>query len=288
MESLQIQTLGQTRILRDGAEVKWTAQSARELLLYLLSFPEGRSKSQIFEDLWQHEVDSAGNNRFRVTLHRLRTSLGLPGAVAEAHGRYRLAPEVWRQSDVYAFYQALGEAEAQTEADLKRAALKRATDLYSGDYLAGEGAEWVATARAEHQTAYVQANLELSLLHCDQHACDLSVLALVRALRADPYVGEQYHQRLMACLSVVEGKYQSIDHYRRFLKFLRDEVNDSPMPDTLLLAERIKAGEYLCQRQSGEPLELPMARHCPLTPDGQCPGVLRALMEQGGQAKPTP
>ncbi|AZI44879.1 response regulator receiver protein (plasmid) [Deinococcus psychrotolerans] len=285
MITLHIQTLGQTRMTRGGTELKWSAQSARELLLYLLSFPEGRTRSQIFEDLWQQDVDAASNNRFRVTLHRLRTCLEMPQAVSEEHGRYRLAPEVWHGSDVYAFYQALGQAETGTAAQ-RREALQRAVNFYTGDYLAEEGEEWVIKARGEHQAAYVQANLELSLLHCDEHACDLSVLAMVRALRADPYVGEQYHQRLMTCLSVVENKYQSIDHYRRFLKFLREEVNDLPMPETLQLAERIKAGERICQHDDGAVLAMPQVRHCPLASDGQCPGTLQALIEL--ETWPTP
>ena len=275
MSELQIQTLGQTRILVSGAEIKWPAQSARELLLYLLSFPEGRTKHQLFEDLWQREVDAAGNNRFRVTMHRLHTALGVPQAVSEEHGRYRLSPDVWRQCDIYTFYQALGDAELQRDKVLKKAALQRAITLYGGDYLAEESAGWVDTARQEHQAAYVQANLELSLLHCDDHACDLSVLAMVRALKTDPYVGEQYHQRLMACLSVVESKYQSIEHYRRFLKFLRDEVNDSPMPDTLRLAERIKAGEHICQREDVPFLALSQTRYCPLTTAVSAPASCR-------------
>lgn len=284
MTTLQIQTLGQTRILRDGLELKWSAQSARELLLYLLSFPEGRTRSQIFEDVWQQDIDAVSNNRFRVTLHRLRTCLGMPQAVSEERGRYQLSPEVWHCSDVYTFYQALSQAEAIHQAGAvpaaqRREALQRAISLYTGDYLAEEGAEWVITARGEHQAAYVQANLELSLLHCEEHACDLSVLAMVRALKADPYVGEQYHQRLMTCLSVVESKYQSIDHYRRFLKFLHDEVDDLPMPETLRLAERIKAGERICQHDDGTMLAMPQAHHCPLAPDGRCPGTLQALIE---------
>lgn len=278
MPELQIRTFGQTRVLLGDQEVRWSAQSARDLLLYLLSFPEGRTRSQLFADLWEHDVDSATRNRFRVTLHRLRASLGLPGAVTEEHGRYRLAPEVWRASDVYALYAALNET--GPDAGARTGALERAVQAYGGDFLAGEDAEWALKARDEHKSAYVRATLELSLLRCEHRDCGPSVQALVGALRADPYVGEQYHQRLMTCLSVVDSKYTAIEHYRRFLKFLRDDVNDLPMADTLALATRIKAGEHICQRLDGPLQELPLARHCPLTPDGRCPGEWQDLLDQ--------
>ncbi|GGM19774.1 AfsR/SARP family transcriptional regulator [Deinococcus aerophilus] len=279
MLELQIRTFGQTRVLLGDQEVRWSAQSARDLLLYLLSFPEGRTRSQLFADLWEQDVNSTTRNRFRVTLHRLRTSLGLPGAVTEQHGRYRLAPAVWRSSDVYALYAGLNEAEHDAATD-RTGALERAVQTYGGDFLAGEDAEWALNAREEHKSAYVRATLELSLLHCEHQDCGHSVQALVGALQADPYVGEQYHQRLMTCLSVVESKYTAIEHYRRFLKFLRDDVNDLPMADTLALAARVKAGEHICQRLDGPLQELPLARHCPLTPDGRCAGEWQALLDQ--------
>ena len=208
MSELQIQTLGQTRILVSGAEIKWPAQSARELLLYLLSFPEGRTKHQLFEDLWQREVDAAGNNRFRVTMHRLHTALGVPQAVSEEHGRYRLSPDVWRQCDIYTFYQALGDAELQRDTVPKKAALQRAITLYGGDFLAGESAGVGGKGPLGTQGG-LRAGLIWNSACCavSTTAAYLSVLAIVWALKTDPYVGEQYHQRLMACLSVVESKY---------------------------------------------------------------------------------
>ncbi|WP_309569556.1 BTAD domain-containing putative transcriptional regulator [Deinococcus sp.] len=280
MDGLDIRTLGATHIQIAGQEVKWPAHSARDLLLYLLSFPEGRSRAQIFEDLWQADVDAQSGNRFRVVLHRLRAVLGSVDVVEEHLGRYRLGPDVWRASDVYRFYGALKAAEDTHDPALRRAALLRATDLYADTYLADVDADWAVTAREEHQAAYVQAHLELSLLHCETGACTLSVVSLVRALKADPYVGEHYHQRLMTCLSVVEDKYASIEHYRRFLHFLRQDVNDTAMPDTLRLAERIKAGEHICQKTDGTLRDQSTVHHCPLAPDGHCHLLLDGLLDQ--------
>lgn len=51
----------------------------------------------------------------------------------------------------------------------------------------------------------------------------------------------------MACLSMTRDRFAAIEHYRRYRHFLANEVGDTPMHDTELLAERIKAGERLCE-----------------------------------------
>lgn len=286
MVHLQIETFGRTHILKDGEEVKWSAHSAKELLLYLLSYPKGRTRHQILDDLWHIDPDTHTNNRFRVTLHRLRTTLGDTDTVTEHAGRFHLAPDIWRASDVYHLYAILNEARSDQDPQHRTALLQQAVQLYQGDYLSDLEADWAARARDEYKSAYVQANLELSLLHCDQGACRHSVSTLVQALHTDPYVGEDYHQRLMTCLSVVEGPYSAIEYYRRFVNFLHDGLDDTPMLDTRALARRLKLGEHICQRDDRPSSTLPLARSCPLTPDGQCPGELHALMQLDATYQP--
>ena len=115
----------------------------------------------------------------------------------------------------------------------------------------------------------MRAEIELSLLHRQRGDCQSSVAALARALRRDPFIGENHHQKLMSCLSVVENKYVAIEHYRRFLAFLRDELDDTPMPETMLLAQRIKAGEEVCSHAVSR-LEPPQPPPCLLTSIFRC------------------
>ncbi|WP_084542139.1 AfsR/SARP family transcriptional regulator [Calidithermus chliarophilus] len=240
---LQVRTLGEAEVWLEGRPVQWRADSARLLFFYLLAHPEGRSREQILEALWDAAPDAGANNRFRVTVHRIRVALGWPGAVLEEHGRYRLAPEVLRASDVGAFYQALERAGRAEAPQARLRGYQRALELYRGEFLPQEGAEWAGETREQVRAAYVQAELALSRLFCGLHQCPASVAALARALHADPYLGEDQHQRLMGCLNAVEGKYAAIEHYRRFLHFLREELGDSPMPETLELAEHLKRDE---------------------------------------------
>ncbi len=277
MTTIHVRTLGRAEVLVDGQAAAWHAQAAQELFFYLLSHPEGSSKDEILEQLWGLEVDPSSNNRFRVTVHRVRSALNRPDALIEEYGRYRLSSEVLAATDVHQLYTELENAHHSADTTTRLEHYQRALKTYSGDYLPGEHADWVREAREEHRAAYVRAALEVSLLHCDHGSCESAVGAMVRALRADPYIGENYHQKLMTCLSVVEGKYAAIEHYRRFLKFLRDELEDTPMPETEDLASRIKTGEVICKRQVGP--DQPWTTNCPLTSDGSCPGAFGQLME---------
>jgi two-component SAPR family response regulator len=270
MTTLTIRALGAAEALLDHAPVHWPSQGARELFFYLLSNPDGRSRDHILEDLWDLEPDAAAANRFRVTVHRLRTALGGTDALEEDHGRYRLNARVLRGSDVHAFLAASAEAERAPDRAARLEACRAAVAAYRGDYLPLETAEWAARAREEYRAAYVRATVELSLMCCDDEDCAGAVGALARSLRADPFAGENLHQKLMTCLAVVEGKYAAIEHYRRFLKFLRDEIEDEPMPETVDLAARIKADEAACPRHLpprlwGAAADAPATLNCPLS-----------------------
>ena len=155
--------------------------------------------------------------------------------------------------------------------------LERLLQAYQGEYLPFESAEWAQQAREEHRAIFIQAQIELSELHCDVVACASSVNALALALQADPYMGENHHQRLMTCLSVVQGKYAATEHYRRFVAFLRREVNDVPMPETLHLAARVKSCEHICRRQTHQ-ADLPNAHHCSCIAEHPCPVVAKTVI----------
>ncbi|MBZ9713572.1 AfsR/SARP family transcriptional regulator [Deinococcus multiflagellatus] len=275
MTQLILRSLGRAEVLRGGQPVKWEAESARDLVFYLMAHPEGRTREDIISALWREDQTARSGNRFRVTLHRARAGLGAPGCITEAYGAYRLSDEVLRASDVFRLYAALAEAE-HSEGEARFLALGRAIAEYGGDFLPHLQAEWVLPAREEHQAAYTRACLERSVLHCEHLHCELAVQDLVAALRRDPFLGENHHQKLMTCLSVVEDKYAATEHYRRFVRFLRDDLKDAPMPETVVLAERIKRGERLCEH--GQKAAAPLLRSCPLTSDGRCPGPYAELL----------
>jgi two-component SAPR family response regulator len=251
LEDLKIQTLGQSQVLVNGEIAQWHSDSAENMFYYLLSHPNGKSRTEIIDALWNSEPSTASSNRFRVTTHRVRHALGWYEALLEKNNRYQLDQTVLEASDTHTFYDLLMQAERANNPSLKLEYYQKALVIYTGDYLPSETATWVLKTRNEHNAALARAKIAVSQLQCNLGQCRTSVTTLAKALQNDPFLGENHHQKLMSCLSVVEDKFVAIEHYRHFLAFLKNDLNDSPMPETIVLAERIKDGERICLRALG-------------------------------------
>ena len=217
------------------------------------------------------------SNRFRVTVYRARAALGAKEVLLEEHNRYRLSMEVLAASDLWTFNAGLEQIRRDPLPGARLITLEHLLRTHQGEYLPSESPEWAQQAREEHRTVYAQAQVELSDLQCHAGTCASSVETLALALRDDPFMGENQHQRLMTCLSVVQGKYAATEHYRRFVAFLRREVNDVPMPETLHLAARVKSGEHICRRQTHQ-ADLPNAHHCSCIAEHPCPVVAKTVI----------
>lgn len=251
-----LRSLGQAEVLVGGERVVWPARSAEELLWFLHAHPEGRARHDILAGLWDLEDTPASANRFRVALHRLRAALGSPGTVTEQGGRYVLDPDIVAASDTALLHGALAQARRSRHPRECEDRLRQALASAGGDYLPHLRGDWVDAARAVHRAAVVEAHLSLSLLHCAARECPLAAQALARAAQQDPLMSEDHHQRLMACLATTRDRYAATEHYRRYRTFLAQEVGDTPLPDTVALAERLKAGEQPCEHAPFRPVGL--------------------------------
>lgn len=265
---LKIRALGEAGVWVNGEPVRWRARPSRDLLFFLLSHPEGRRRQEILSRLWGLEPSPQSYRRLRLTLHRLRAALGGPQAVLfdPLREHLRLNRAVLEASDLYAFQAALRRAEQAREAQARVKGLGEALTLY-GEFMAGEEGEWVQEARQTLRQGYAQAAVELALELCmvNSGSCDRMAQVLVQALRADPYLGEDYHQWLIRCLAQAEGKYAALEHYRRFVGFLREQLEEAPTSETRELAARIRRGEPV---SCAPPQHLPHGFDCPLTPGG--------------------
>lgn len=232
---LQLRTLGEALATAHGEPLRWPARSAEELLWYLHAQDRGAYRARILSELWGLEEDAAAGNRFRVALHRLRAALGSSEAVCELRGVYSLHPALRARSDT----ETLRQMAAQPQSGVAPPA---------GVYLPQVRAEWAEAPRRAYAALLTEVELACAAQCCQQRNCALALQTLQRTLQTDPLISEEQHQRLMVCLATVQGPAAAIEHYRRYRKFLRDEVGDTPMPETETLAEQIKVGGARCTR----------------------------------------
>src|SRR5215218_9685711 len=95
--TLRVLALGPLQVFVNGKLVEsmaWGSARPRELLVYLLMHPEGRTKEQVGLVFWPDASAAQLRNSFHVTLHRLRKALGAPEWVTLVHDRYRVDPAV--------------------------------------------------------------------------------------------------------------------------------------------------------------------------------------------------
>src|SRR5207247_6357510 len=80
---LRVNALGPLEISVDGErlpDTAWSDAKPRELLLYFLCHPGGRTGEQIGLTLWRDASPAPRQHDFHVTLHRSRCTLGMPAS----------------------------------------------------------------------------------------------------------------------------------------------------------------------------------------------------------------
>lgn len=246
--ALEVLALGTVRVLRDGVELApaaWSYAKPRELLLYLLAHPEGRTREQIGLDFWPEISAAQVKNNFHVTLHHLRKALGGAGFVRFERGRYRVPAEAGVRFDVARFEDGTAQAMrgvARGDAGAL-AALDAALALYRGPFLDEEQAgDWHLAIRDRlarvHDDAVEALAAAAEARGDHRRAAD----ALRRLLTLDA-THEDAARRLMRVLSRDGRRGEALDAFDRLARALETELDAAPTKETAALAARIRAGD---------------------------------------------
>jgi len=166
---LRVNALGPLEISLDGEPLPATAwegtnAKSRELLLYLLCHPAGRTGEQIGLALWRDASPAQRKNDFHVTLHQLRRMLGRPDWIVFEEERYRINPRVVVEFDGRQFETELRLAQAALAQGGDPAPLARALARYRGEFLedttAGTG-DWHVEQRDRWHRLYLEGRRAL-------------------------------------------------------------------------------------------------------------------------------
>lgn len=175
--------------------ITWPTEKAMSLFAYLITQRGSPIRGEILsERLWPGLSRSRANEHFRSTASRMRESLAraLPGVLtresvfAYQHGRYRFMPDIQVKVDVEEFEDMMNSAETITRADRKEKGIRRALELYKGDYLPEVYDQWTDFHREKLR------NMRLKGLHwLAEHAAATndepgSIAACKAYLEADP------------------------------------------------------------------------------------------------------
>ncbi|MHB1297118.1 MAG: BTAD domain-containing putative transcriptional regulator [Gemmatimonadaceae bacterium] len=246
---LEVRALGQLEILRDGSPVPseaWRYAKPRELLLYLLVHPEGRTREQIGLDFWPDISAAQVKNNFHVTLHHLRKALGgdARSLVRWERDRYRLAMEDGVVFDAARFEAAAHDAmrRLREQPGDERAGrdLAAASSLHRGPFLEDQiVGDWHIEVRDRLVRIHELVLLALGAHHASRGA-HADAAACYRRLMADDALNEEAVRRLMTALARDGRRAEALRAFARFESELRSEMGASPERATSALAARLR------------------------------------------------
>jgi DNA-binding SARP family transcriptional activator len=248
--SLVVRMLGPLEIVRDGAPLAGDARrhaKSRELLLFLLLHPEGRTREQIGLAFWPDASAAQVKNNFHVTLHHLRRALGGAHWFVFEHDRYRIDPAVEVTMDARTFERGVREAVRASDplGDEAIARLRGALAAYRGDLLEGESlGDWHLDAHDRLRRVWADGMGALGerLARSERWG---EAAAVYRDLVAREELDEGAHRRLMTCLSRAGERAAAMRAYERLASRLAAELDTVPERETTALYDRLRRAESL-------------------------------------------
>ena len=244
---LRVLALGPLQVFVDGKPVEsmaWGSARPRELLVYLLMHPEGRTKEQVGLAFWPDASTAQLRNSFHVTLHRLRKALGNPEWVSLAHDRYRVDPSALEEFDVAEFERDVMAARraVKRQEDGASAKLEQALTRFRGDFLDGEPVgDWHQEHRDRLQRIYVDALMELGARFTKEERHAKAAEAYRRVLARDE-LHEEALLALMKCHVGLGERSQALRAYRRFADRMKAELDADPDDETTMYFEGLQRG----------------------------------------------
>ncbi|MEU8182054.1 BTAD domain-containing putative transcriptional regulator [Micromonospora sp. NPDC049047] len=241
---VRLRVLGPVTVSTDAGPIATGMRSGSYTALAVLAaHPTGRTLDQLAADLHPDIEPTAAVKRVRTDITSARRVLRAATGHEEpmfivydpATGRYQLDPEAVTV-DLWQMLTAIERATTTDDEAMMLAALRRATELYGGDFAEGRDHTWATdyATSYRHQilTAYARIAEILEPDHPDQ-----AIAVLERTADLDP-VNEELYQRIMR----IHGRQQRPDAVRRTLRRLEERLADlgdaEPSQATRRVAER--------------------------------------------------
>jgi predicted ATPase/DNA-binding SARP family transcriptional activator len=244
---LHIHLLGFPQVTHQNTAVtSFVSNKSRALLFHLAATGCPVGRDALAELLWADKPATARGN-LKKALSNLRQLPSVP-LLDLNDGQVALDTQrCW--VDVLDFQRLASATKAANDLDDGHvAALRDASELYRGDFLAGFNlslsAEFEAWALAEQQRLKLLAVQLLQRLadgYAQRGARSQAVQPLRRLLELEPW-HEDVHRRLMTLLAQEGDRGAALRQFEECRRILREELDVDPAPETIALAMQIRSG----------------------------------------------
>jgi predicted ATPase/DNA-binding SARP family transcriptional activator len=244
--ALRVSALGPLDVNVDGVPVPpkaWGYAKARELLIFLLLHPDGRSREQIGLALWPDASAAQVRNNFHVTLHHLRKAVRRAEWVRFERERYRIAPVGEVELDALAFEDRITTAlRGAKRGRLSQDDLRAALALYRGHFLEGESAgDWHLDVRDRLSRLHAEGLEILGAALLEAGRFEDAALTFERLVQQEE-LHEEGYRALMTCRARAGDRMAALREYRRLeAVFSREGLRPDRATEELL--RRIQRGE---------------------------------------------
>ncbi|MBS4098050.1 MAG: response regulator [Sulfuricella sp.] len=244
LRNLIISLLGYAEIRLNGLSIQDKFQTkVLALLAYLAAEPRFHSREHLIELFWPDvELETARSN-LRVTLYRLRQTLGDDRFLRTTRESLMLDPD-WCRVDVPEFLSTPAQAVSPEQ-------LESRLGLYRGAFFEGvtlencpEFSDWLARKRDACQCQALALGDRLVALYEQSGEFGKALGHAGRHLQLAPW-NEAGHRKMMALLAMSGQQGAALSHYESCRKLLVHELGTVPDGQTTALFERIKAGKLV-------------------------------------------
>jgi LuxR family maltose regulon positive regulatory protein len=232
--------------LRQGGEAltapEWVKQRAvRELLVYLLSRPEGASRDEICLAFWPESSPQQLSKQIKNAFYRLRRVLGREAVAYDPLTRlYRVSRNLDHCYDVEDFQGALARAEREQDPGRRLQLLGEALQLYRGPFAPEIGGIWAEPLRHRLYLGYERAALAAAEGLLSRGLFDRCQTTLEALLEANP--GQEEAWRLSMRLYAARGDRSGVERaFQRCQRALARQLEAEPSAETLDLYRQLMA-----------------------------------------------
>ena len=239
---LAFKLLGKPIITQNGQPVSgFISAKAQGLLIYLVVTGKVHTRATLANVFWGDGTDVQAAKNLRNALSNLNALVGSHLLISREEIAFDTSQPY--TLDVDEFTRALSGDPARNDAHT----LRRAVELYQGDFLAGfyvknalEFDEWAVGRQGALKNMVLQAlhTLVTQYLEHEEYAAGINYAN--RLLDIGPW-HEETHRNLMKLLSRSGQRSAALAQYQICCQILKSELGVDPLPETTALYARIKA-----------------------------------------------
>ena len=238
--ALQIRALGRTEVFLDGkylSNTDWKTLVSRDLLYCLIAHPNGLTRDEIGAIFWPDATPGQLKTRFKNSIYRLHAAVGGEIIIYE-DDLYRVNQFADYEYDVDAFQDQIPRAEHVADPVERAAALRRAVEIYGGEYCPEIEDEWASVERARLERLYRHALLQLATQEYEMSDYAGALTTCEQMTRLDS-CWEEAHRLAMSLYGATGNRAEIVRQFEQCRQALDEELNLSPSEQTVDLFHQL-------------------------------------------------